>query len=187
MTRVNKKKGRDNKSQLELKMPSKTSMKRKPEDVESEAEEDTFGASEPAIDDTVPAKRTVSSKKVKAFIAAIKSAKKHKSSKAEAGEDAKAIEKAQEPEAVYTCFQKVDTDRLQHINELILSPELEMSVRTLYMSVFFTKPESKKQQPKRDPDLLLTRAETVYYTSSKPGADPEGRISAPGLQNIKVR
>ena len=30
-----------------------------------------------------------------------------------------------------TCFQKVDTDRLQPINELVLSPELEASVRTL--------------------------------------------------------
>jgi hypothetical protein len=145
-------------------MPSKTSMKRKPEDVEveSEAEEDSFGAREPRIDDTVPAKRKVNSKKVKAFIAAIKSAKKHKSSKAEAAENAKASEQVQEREVVYTCFQKVDTDRLQHINELVLTPELELSVRALYKSVFFTKPERKKQQPKRDPDLLLTRAETVY-------------------------
>ena len=40
-------------------MPSKTSMKRKPEDVEvePESEEDSFGVSEPMIDDTVPAKR----------------------------------------------------------------------------------------------------------------------------------
>ena len=86
--------------------------------------------------------------------------------------------------ADYTCYQKVDTDRLQHINELILPPEIEASVRTLYKSVFFTKQEGKTA-PKRDPDLLLTRAQTFYCVSDKSGADPEGRIYASGLQNIK--
>ena len=90
----------------------------------------------------------------------------------------------EEEEPVYTCFQKVDTDRLQHINELILHPAIEASVRTLYKSVFFTQ-QAGKTQPKRDADLLLTRAETTYYASDKAGADPEGRIYAPGLQNIK--
>ena len=154
------------------------------EDVISEA---SFGAREPTIDDTVPhtkKKPKIALGKIQIWKEAKKSKKVPERARAKTPKDVRGFEvldKGEDgAEAVITCYQKCDCDRLAHINELEMPEQLEVQVSALYESVFFTTKTEGNKKATRDPDLLRTRKPEGYHT----GNDPEGRVHGDRMQSL---